>query len=111
MKWQQCNLTGYLSASKCLFSPMTGSDCWYECGKRDGPCPHFCGKDGMCCQKGWPWGGCDGKIGPDNMHSCVEKIRGTLLHIALFAMRANSPEGYFRLIMGYIGKHNFLVAK
>ena len=26
------------------------------------------------------------------MHSCVEKIRGTLLHIALFAMRANSPE-------------------
>jgi len=52
-----------------------GSDCWYECGKRDGPCPHFCGKDGMCCQKGWPWGGCDGKIGPDNMHSCVEKIR------------------------------------
>jgi hypothetical protein len=27
-------------------------DCLMECGERSGECPHFCGKNGMCCQVG-----------------------------------------------------------
>jgi len=47
-----------------------GADCWYSCGEKDGPCEGFCGRDGWCCRKEWPWGGCDGKIGGDH-HQCV----------------------------------------
>jgi len=49
-----------------------GQDCWYVCGKKDGPCDHFCGTDGMCCRKEWPYYGCNGKEGGDH-HICVLK--------------------------------------
>ncbi|KAL3780360.1 hypothetical protein ACHAW5_007118 [Stephanodiscus triporus] len=27
-------------------------DCWMVCGEKSGECPHFCGKNGVCCQVG-----------------------------------------------------------
>ena len=50
-----------------------GADCWYECGEKDGACPDFCGADGLCCHKGWPYNGCDGTLGGESLHICVEK--------------------------------------
>jgi len=57
-----------------------GQDCWYVCGKRDGPCDHFCGTDGMCCRKEWPYYGCDGKEGGD-FHICVLKRKPQILDL------------------------------
>ena len=59
-----------------------GAQCWLgyvgpgcewggcEGGCEQGPCPSHCGT-GLCCRKGFVGGGCDGKIGKDDMHTCT----------------------------------------
>uniref|UniRef100_A0A7M5XDD6 Uncharacterized protein n=2 Tax=Clytia hemisphaerica TaxID=252671 RepID=A0A7M5XDD6_9CNID len=32
----------------------SGKNCWWKCNKKDGECSTgFCGKDGVCCRRGW----------------------------------------------------------
>jgi len=45
--------------------------CYEKCGQKDGHCPEFCGKDGLCCRSGHSGGGCDGKEGDSKHHTCV----------------------------------------
>ena len=53
-----------------------GEDCWYECGRKEGPCS-WCGTEGLCCRKGWTGNGCSGNIGGDDMPRCVkEEVAG-----------------------------------
>ena len=52
-----------------------GKDCWRGCGRKQGACD-WCGA-GVCCRKGW-WdtrNGCDGSIGGNRRHECVEGMR------------------------------------
>ena len=54
----------------------TGTDCWYNCTSRQGPCD-FCGEHGMCCTVKTGWtdtsNGCDGSFGGQTGHECVLK--------------------------------------
>ena len=43
-----------------------GMLCWDHC-QRSGPCD-LCGEIGMCCRKGTPVRGCDGKSGGEGLH-------------------------------------------
>merc|ERR1711990_711978 len=50
-----------------------GAECWEPCGGKEGSCPDFCGKNGMCCREGWKNKGCDGTLGVPDQHRCVEQ--------------------------------------
>ena len=53
-----------------------GEDCWYECGKKQGPCA-WCGSEGWCCTQKSGWtdtsNGCDGTFGGVSKHECALK--------------------------------------
>ena len=60
-----------------------GIGCWFECGRKQGPC-NWCGMNGICCRSGWndTSNGCDGSIGGSRRHECVKdpkKGKGSLL--------------------------------
>ena len=57
------------------------TNCWYECGGKQGKCS-WCGSDGWCCRKNGNnpyWlpsaqsNGCDGTFGGEDEHRCVLK--------------------------------------
>ena len=53
-----------------------GTQCWYQCGKKDGKCL-FCGEGGLCCRHGFVGNECNGKIGLDKSHHlCTADQRG-----------------------------------
>ena len=60
------------SFKKSVFADLknSGQDCWNHCNYIEGHC-NWCGKDGLCCKKGWVGNECDGSIGGLNKHSCV----------------------------------------
>jgi len=69
--WENDNYDFYSLGKDVLRN--TGTACWNECGKQQGPCS-FCGT-GSCCRKGWhdTSNGCDGSSGIDGRgHVCVE---------------------------------------
>jgi len=46
--------------------------CWSKCGNRGGRCSSVCGRNGYCCQKGYP--GCSASVAranPYKQHACV----------------------------------------
>ena len=57
------------------------SDCWNQCGHKQGPCD-WCGADGICCTVKTGWtdtsNGCDGSVGGQNGHQCVPKPAGKI---------------------------------
>ena len=53
-------------------------NCWNRsCRWRSGYC-NWCGKGAACCRKGVKGGGCDGRIGGNRYHACVEVPTGYL---------------------------------
>ena len=43
------------------------------CGGRGGPCPQFCGTNGLCCRRGWTDDGCDKETGGESYHTCIQE--------------------------------------
>jgi len=48
-----------------------GEQCWSQCGEQTGYCPQFCGS-GLCCRQGFIGNGCNGNMGDQEHHVCVE---------------------------------------
>eukprot|EP00111_Clytia_hemisphaerica_P023623 TCONS_00069650-protein len=50
-----------------------GKNCWYDCSYKGGPCSSgFCGKDGICCRKGYNDKGCENaQAACDGKHCCT----------------------------------------
>uniref|UniRef100_A0A7M5V828 Uncharacterized protein n=2 Tax=Clytia hemisphaerica TaxID=252671 RepID=A0A7M5V828_9CNID len=51
----------------------SGKNCWWKCNKKDGECSTgFCGKDGVCCRRGWDTYRCIRTTGAcRHKHCCV----------------------------------------
>jgi len=65
-----------LAAASASGLANSGRNCWWRCGRQQGPCD-WCGT-GVCCRSGW-WdtrNGCDGVIGGHRKHACVEASEG-----------------------------------
>jgi len=56
------------------------ANCWWECDKKTGHCPKFCGEGKACCRKGWGDVGqskeCLGaNVGCNGYHCCVDATK------------------------------------
>ena len=71
----------------------TGTDCWYNCTSRQGPCD-FCGEHGMCCTVKTGWtdtsNGCDGSFGGQTGHECVLKPTSKNDTMKVIALTSNN---------------------
>ena len=51
---------------------LKGHECLNtHCNGKSGPCS-ACGYNGMCCMKGFPLHGCDGRSGGNVQYECTE---------------------------------------
>jgi len=76
-----CNSDCTWKDEKCVDADcggQCGNICWDQCGETTGKCPEFCG-NGLCCRQGQEWeiDGCDGSMGGEKLHICVESKEGS----------------------------------
>jgi len=49
-----------------------GKDCWHHCSNKGGKCSSgFCGKDGLCCRRGWNDRSCEKAKAACGYHCCT----------------------------------------